>query len=460
MWSTIPYGVGALHVLLFTVLFWKVRGSFFGGDTGEFVAIADAIRSGTLMSHPGYGKPLGYPILLALAATLPGNLTVNALLFNAVFYLLTIYVVGRIAHLLTGSSEGARIAQTGFALVPNTAAWANLVLSDTLAMVLLVSSFWVYLQVERVEDRAWGIRRLVVLGMLLGLLALTRSEYLLLLPIATMLLWVRLMGRRLVKRALIGIVLVWMGSVPVLMWQPIVSSTSERVSLIPPKQSGFLALWGSQYDLEFTQLRFHRLADILYAIGESPTLDPAVIQAKLRTLTYSEAGEDPIDELLLDRASRDIERFRELVGVEGYRPLDAYQVLALESLAQDPWRYVSRAFKRLFLFMTAVELDWPFRHPAHWVYTVVLRPLSTLAYLWLGLLLVVHRIYPRGQIVALTLWTSFPIVAHSVFILEQRFAYPSVPLLCIVWALAIHAVLEGRTPRAVAQPGRAMPVVS
>lgn len=456
----IPYGVGALHLLLFTVLFWKVRGSFFGGDTGEFVAIANAIRSGTLISHPGYGKPLGYPILLALAAMFPGSLTVNALLFNAVFYLLTIAVVGRIARLLTGSSAMARIAQTGFALVPNTAAWANLVLSETLAMVLLVSSFWVYLQVERAEDRARWIRQLMVLGILLGMLGLTRSEYLLLLPIATMLLGVRLLSRGLTRRALLGMILVWAGSVPLLMWQPIVSSAPGRISLIPQKQSGFLALWGSQYDLEFTQLRFHRLADILYEVGESPTLESAIVQAKLRTLTSSEAGEDPIDEARLNQASRDIERFRELVGREGYRPLDAYRALALESLAQHPRRYVSRAFKRLLLFMTAVELDWPSRHPAHWMYTVVLRPLSTLAYLWLGFLLVVHRAYPRGQVIALTLWTSFPIVAHSVFILEQRFAYPSVPLLCIVWALAIHAVLEGRTQRAVARLGRAMPVVS
>lgn len=445
--SILPLAVGALHFLLFTVLFWRVRGTFFGGDSGEFLAISDAIRSGAVIGDLNYGKPLGYPLLLALVTSLPGTPVVNTLICHAVFYLLTIHLLGRLAHLLGCSSDVARVTQIIFALVPNTAAWANLVLSDTMAMVLLVSSFWAYLKAGQVEEDAQTLRYRVLLGVLLGLLAVTRTEYVLLLPITTVLFGFRWVRRNHLKRALTSVIVIWISSLPILMLQPMLSLASGRVSFVPPKQSGFLALWGSQYDLEFTQLRFSRLADIVYAVSESPAVDDGVIQAKLHSLEYSEAGEDPIGTVLLDQAQRDIQRLRELVGIEGYPPLVAYRKLAWESLLQDPWRFIARAVRRLGLFMTAVELDWPHRHPAHWWYTVVLRPVSTLAYLWLGLGLVLSRGAARERIVELALWASFPILAHAMFILEQRFAYPSVPLLCMIWGWAIQAFLTWRRHR-------------
>lgn len=436
--SLLPYVVGALHFLLFNVLFWKVRGTFYGGDSGEYLQIANDLLSGTLLAEPKNGKPLGYPLLLALAESLPGSTVVNALIFNAFFYLSTIYMVGRIMCLLTCSPTVTRMTQTGFALVSNTAAWANLLLSETMTMALFVGGCWVYLRVASAPAQKLRIGHCMVLGVLLGALSVTRMEYVLLLPILTLLLGYRCLSRHSpLRNALINVAVLWVCSLPMLMIQPIVSGWKGPASLIPPRQSAFLEIWRSWYDLEFTQLRWHKLREIVLI----PEEDTSVAQAKVMALKYNDTNEAPIDDSLLNQAYGDIQRLRDLSIVQGVPILDAYRQVGLERLRQDPWRYASRAVQRLFLYITAADLDWSHSHRAHWMYTMLLRPLSTLAYLLLIILLVVNRVYPRGIMFDVGLWMVFPILVHSVFIFDQRFIYPSIPLLCVVWGQAIQNLL-------------------
>ncbi|MBI2496034.1 MAG: hypothetical protein HYY90_01040 [Candidatus Omnitrophica bacterium] len=437
-WRSIPYAVGILNLLLFHVVFRIERGTFFGGDSGQYMAIAEALRSGALWNTAENGKPLGYPLILALAGSLPGDTVVNALLFNWLFYLTTILAIGHIGRLLTGSSMVGWSAQTLFAVIPNTAAWANLVYSDTMAMGLFVSSFWVFLRIIHVPAEALVRWNLMGLGLLLGLLGITRTEYLVLLPLVTLLLCGLHLSRGVfIRRAVNSALLLWLCSLPLLLLQPTVSGWRGLASLLPPNQSGPLQLWAGRFDLDFSQLRIWKLIDLVHLTSHRPSmLDIADVQRQLDALKYTQRGEDPIDDQVLRLAVHDLQILHTLVTARGLAPLDAYRILAWQTLTQNPWRFVARAIRRFALYVTAAEREWSPAHPAYWVYTTLLRPLSTLGYLFWVMLVMVNRGAARWKMAATGLWMAFPILVHSWFMFEQRWAYPSVPLLCTVWAMA------------------------
>lgn len=440
--AVLPYVLGSLNLLCFNVLFRIYRGTFLGGDSGEFLRIADALRSGALLANPDNAKPLGYPLMLALLGGLPGSTVTHALVLNAACYLVTIAMIGAIARLLNCPPAGARFAQVVFSLVPNTAAWATLVLSDTMAMALLTCSFWVYLRILRAAEREARIRDVLLLGVLLGGLSVTRTEYVLLLPLVSLLFCIP--GLRPLRSVYTAVSLLWVSSLPILMLQPVVSGWHRGLaSFIPPNQSAFVDLWRYQYDLEFTQFRFQRLPGLAQLATELEDVDLPAVRERIRALKYSETSEAPIDDAFLDQAYADIRRIRELVRTHGLTLAAAYRVVTLDSITRHPGTYLARAARRFFLYLTSADLEWPPAHPAHWIYTVVIRPLTGLGYVLLVLLLIVNQVCPRRLVFLTGLWSVFPIAVHSAFVFDQRFAYASVPLLCVVWAQAAHALITG-----------------
>jgi hypothetical protein len=62
-----------------------------------------------------------------------------------------------------------------------------------------------------------------------------------------------------------------------------------------------------------------------------------------------------------------------------------------------------------------------------------LQPLSSLGYLFLAVLIATNRGEARWQLMVTGLWMMFPIMIHAWFMFEQRWTFPSVPLLCVVW---------------------------
>jgi len=437
--------MSVLNLAIFHVVFRIERGTFLGGDSSEYLHIAQMIRSEAFWGSAQNGKPLGFPLVLAVVSSLPGDLVTYVLVFNALCVLWTVHVVGLIMRLLRCSRGVSLAAQVVFALVPNTAAWANLVYSDTMAMALFVTNLWVLLHIMEGGASTTRCEWFALLGVLLGWLAITRTEYGFLLPLTS----VFLLGHGLLRWRRWGAVvrrvaLMWALSLPLLLIQPAASGWKDHRSLIPPRQSGFLDIWRTWYDLELTQLRFHQLDGVAQQASRMTSGELVALRFQLQALKRSPAGQDPVEDRLLDRLEEDLRAIQRFVAVQGLSLFDAYRQRGMERMVNDAAGYVTRVLKRLALFVTAAELDWPRGHPAHFVYTVVLRPVSTLAYLGLVVLLVTNRACSRATAGILGVWMVFPSLVHSLFVFEQRFAYPAIPILCVMLVLAVQAVTKTR----------------
>jgi len=305
------------------------------------------------------------------------------------------------------------------------------------------------------SDSAKGIRagQVVGLGAILGILAITRPEYALLLPITTALfLGLGRFGGWSASRVWTGLLMLWMSAMPLLMLEPMISGWHGPTSFAPPDQSRYRDIWRTWYDLELTQLRYHRLDELAHLASRVPDAALPRVSEQVRALKYSAAGEDPVDDQLLDRIDQDIRTIRGITASRGLSVYEAYRVLGLQLVAAHPWGYAKRVLTRLGWYASGADSDWPSRHPARWLYTAVLRPLSTLGYAFLIILLAGHREGNRWLMMILGAWVLFPIAVHSVFTFEQRFLYPSIPLLCVLWGRTIDALGAWRASRRVGQP--------
>lgn len=427
-WPALPYAIGALHLAAFHLLFRWQRGGFFGGDSGEYLAIAESLRTGTIFTQPANGKPLGYPLLLALASWLPGSDVAHALWLNAACWLLTIALVGGLVRRIAGSPRLALVAQLGVALIPNSAYWANLVLSDTVATALFVAAAWCLVRIETESDGRWPA---IWLGITLGALALTRTEYVLLWAAA--LVWLAWGARDRARRGARGSLVVALGcSVPLLLIQPIL--THRPGGVIPPNQSGALQFWASQFDLEFTQLRLFRLVDAVRLATSGEPVADATLAARVAALRDGHDPQDRIPDAALAQAEHELRALRDATS-RGVPRDAAYRDRAVAMLQQHPWRTLGRALQRFILYASAAELEWPHGHRLHLLLTLALRPLAIAGYLAAGWWLLIARGAERRLAGVLALWAVFPIVVHAVFIYEQRFGYPAIPMLVVIVTL-------------------------
>ena len=292
MRRAVPYLLGLFHLAAFHALFRFYRGSFLGGDSGEFLRITETLRSGAPAADAA--KPLGYPLAVAALGWLPGGDIAHALAVNAACYLGTIALIGAIARRLGCAPGQARIAQMLFALIPNCAAWSNLVLSDTMAMLLFTAALRAFLMPGEPSKAAW--HPAAALGGLLGALSVTRTEYLAFLPVVSLLLASR---RQPARRRIAFVAVVWAAAAPWLFLQPAIVR-----SWIPPRQSAFVDIWRSRYDLELTQFRFHQLPVLAERLARGE-LSSSGISGAVQGLRQSASGDAPVDAALLASVEQD-----------------------------------------------------------------------------------------------------------------------------------------------------------
>ena len=429
----LPYLLGGVHVAAFNLLFRWLRGHFGGGDTGEYLRIAEALRAGWPIAADNT-KPLGYPLLIAAGSWLPGSPVAHALALNVVCYGLTIFLLGRVVRALGGQSWQAIVAQCLFAIIPNPAAWVNIVYTETVTMVLMTAGLLFAL---RIVGQPLSLWRWAALGGILGFAGIVRTEYVVMLPAASVALWAALRalepGRRFGRLAVL-----WLAALPWLLNQPLLTGWRAPIGFVPPGQSAFMDVWRSgAYDMEFSQLRFHRLTEMAdWSVQLTDDQLPR-LHALVQALRVGADPRDPapIAPTLLAQAEADLLTIRRLVRTEGRSLFAAYQAVAVQRLRQDPLAYARRVIRRLVWYLGMVEFDWPAFHPAHWIYSVLASPVSVVGYamlLWL-----IWNPATRGPMGLVAVWSLVPLCVHSLFLYDQRYAITSLPLLSAIWSIAL-----------------------
>lgn len=113
--------------------------------------------------------PVGYPALLGglfyffSASVLTGQLA------NLFFGCLSLYLIIKIAHHLTGSESITKLTAIIFTLYPNNIAYSSLLLTETVFTALLLLACWIFI---RKEDVLSG----VLSGVVFGLATLIKSQ--------------------------------------------------------------------------------------------------------------------------------------------------------------------------------------------------------------------------------------------------------------------------------------------
>ena len=216
-------------------------------DTSWYDGSAQAIADGRgyifFDGAPTAAWPVGYPAFLAAVYRVTGDSVLSAKVTNAFLGALT--VLG--AYALGARVFGLRAGWTAalvLAFFPNQVFFATLVMSEILSafLLLLVLLAVLYLTLDGERARWWGA---AVAGLLVGLAALVRGEFLLfflvpLLPWRLVLgTWRRALGYEGVALAAVALVLTpWTVRNAVRLDYPVVVSTGSAANLLAGHWSG------------------------------------------------------------------------------------------------------------------------------------------------------------------------------------------------------------------------------
>lgn len=145
-------------------------------------------RAAGLAAGQGYSEqglptaywPVGWPGALAAWFTVFGTSVVAGKLLNLVAAAASFFLTLRLALLMTGSRQVARLSVFVLALYPNNAAYPGLLLSEVWASFLLLSVCWIYLEFRNVPGA-------LAAGLFAGLAVLTKSQLLLFIPFVILL---------------------------------------------------------------------------------------------------------------------------------------------------------------------------------------------------------------------------------------------------------------------------------
>jgi len=437
----VPYVVGAVHLAVMALYFHGFRGSFLGGDSGDYFVLGKAIVTG-VFEAPRVDRAIGYPLVLSAAyGLLPSAPFAVAIALNYVFYMLTISWIGRLSDAVGLGTTAGRVAQLLFALVPNMAIFANLVMTEVLAALLLCIGTDLVVRAASSGDdaRARNPKRLVFAGAVAAALFLVRSEYLLVLPVLLAVCLVAGRGRapRTTRLGGRGIVTAGVGFLAVVLTVNVFVRAAAPAGITMGAAPSLLyrSLWLSFYDLELTHFRLHVVNGLSERVH---TLRGDEIAQRLEAVRLDYTGGSPLPDRMMAAMRRDLESMRThgLGMDEGQRHAGVpYLRVFAERFAAQPLEYFRRTGLRLFYAMAAVDLDWPTLRN-HLIHSAVLVPVSAGAYL--SCLVLLARRRTRTLAVALVgVAGAYSAIVHGALVYDQRYILPAVPLLSILSALGL-----------------------
>lgn len=211
-------------------------------DPGLYLLLSEHIAHGDGYSYgsgPDQGVtafyPPGYPFALGavqwLARLLPGEFSAFgvAIAFNVVLSVLTIALVFELGRRLVSVPVGL-VAAAVFAFWPNVVVHTGLVLTETLFLFLFVLMLLVALATPEVA-RAPGVRRMLTVGLLFGMVGMVRPTSLVIAPLFVVLWWRQGVAVAVKRTALVGmgtlaLVLPWTARNVVRMESPVLISTN------------------------------------------------------------------------------------------------------------------------------------------------------------------------------------------------------------------------------------------
>ena len=192
--------------------------------------LADGRGYTELFGTPTAGWPPGFPFLMSLGYRIAGNHHKLVFVFNVALATATVVLLYLVALRMFGR-RGARLAGWTFAILPGPIFFTGLYLSETLFIFLLVGflALAVYL-----PERRWTP---VVLGIAIGLAALTRGEGLLMLAIP-LAMWWGLPRREWLLR---GALLVGVMALTIVPWT--IRNAIRMDAFIPVSSNASVTLW-------------------------------------------------------------------------------------------------------------------------------------------------------------------------------------------------------------------------
>jgi 4-amino-4-deoxy-L-arabinose transferase-like glycosyltransferase len=183
---------------------------------------------------PGYPAahwPPAFPFVLSVVFRVTGPHELSGEVLNAVLGALTVAVLYALARRIFGRRE-ALVAAAMLAVFPGQILWTDVLVAETLYTFLLVAFFLLLAVVPR---RPWSA---VALGLGIGLLALTRGEGLLLIPVVLAVWWPGIPGRALLAR---GAVLVGAAALVIAPWT--IRNAIVMDAFIPLSTNSSTTLW-------------------------------------------------------------------------------------------------------------------------------------------------------------------------------------------------------------------------
>lgn len=148
-------------------------------DSAWYYARAASIAAGdgyAIDGRPTAYWPVGYPAFLGGLFAVTGVSRLAAMLANAALWGVSAYLALCLARIMLRSERAARLVVLMMALHPNSIAYASLLLSEPLALCLLLAGT---LLLVRVPDAAGGLWRTAVTGLVFGVGGLVKPQLLL-----------------------------------------------------------------------------------------------------------------------------------------------------------------------------------------------------------------------------------------------------------------------------------------
>jgi 4-amino-4-deoxy-L-arabinose transferase-like glycosyltransferase len=192
--------------------------------------LADGRGYTELFGAPTAGWPPGFPFLMSLGYRLVGNQHKLVFVFNVALATATVVLLYLVA-LRMFDRRGARLAGWTFAILPGPIFFTGLYLSETLFIFLLVGFLALAMYLP---DRRWTP---LVLGVAIGLVALTRGEGLLMLTIP-LAMWWGLARRDWLRR---GALLVGAMALTIVPWT--IRNAIRMDAFIPVSSNASVTLW-------------------------------------------------------------------------------------------------------------------------------------------------------------------------------------------------------------------------